>query len=106
MEAAPSRKTSEELLGELGESGALGEFEALITPLREYDRRHNSDLLRTLRTFFEANANASEAAARLYLHRNSLNYRLERIQQLTCLDLRSPAARLALQLGLLARKSR
>jgi DNA-binding PucR family transcriptional regulator len=35
------------------------------------------------------------------LHRNSLLYRLERIQRLTGLDLKDQGARLALQLGLL-----
>ncbi len=38
----------------------------------------------------------------MFLHRNSLLYRLERIQKLTGLDLKDPGASLALQLGLLA----
>ena len=70
-------------------------------PLVERDRERRSDLVRTLRVYFAAGANASEAADRLFLHRNSLLYRLERIQRLTGLDLRDPGARLALQLGLL-----
>jgi DNA-binding PucR family transcriptional regulator len=57
--------------------------------------------VRTLRVYFAAGANASEAADRLFLHRNSLLYRLERIQRLTGLDLKDQGARLALQLGLL-----
>lgn len=90
----------------LGRSGMLGGFERLLGPLEEYDRRYRGDLVKTLGVFFRSNANASEAAERLYLHRNSLNYRLERIQQVTGLDLRNPDARLALQLGLLASESR
>ena len=42
-----------------------------------------------------------EAADRMFLHRNSMLYRLERIQKLTGLDLKDPRVALALQLGLL-----
>ncbi len=40
----------------------------------------------------------------MFLHRNSLLYRLERIQKHTGLDLKDPGASLALQLGSLALK--
>ena len=69
--------------------------------MKAHDREHNSDLVRTLKVFFAANANASETADRLLLHRNSIPYRLERIGELTGLDLKDYRARLALQLGLL-----
>ncbi len=92
---------TERLLRELARGPALEPFGALIEPLREHDRARRSDLVRTLRTYFAAGANASEAADRLFLHRNSMVYRLERIQKLTGLDLRDHRAALALQLGLL-----
>ncbi|CAN5277618.1 hypothetical protein BH24ACT19_BH24ACT19_10490 [soil metagenome] len=57
--------------------------------------------MRTLQVYFATGANASEAADRLFLHRNSMLYRLARIEKLTGLDLKNPRARLALQLGLL-----
>jgi DNA-binding PucR family transcriptional regulator len=90
------------LLRDLAEGPALGPFRALIEPLREQDRARGSDLVRTLRTYFAAGTNASEAADRLFLHRNSMLYRLERIQKLTGLDLRDGRVALALQLGLMA----
>jgi len=43
-----------------------------------------------------------KAADRLLLHRNSMNYRLERVGELTWLDYSDHRARLAMQLGLLA----
>ncbi len=92
----------ESMFEELARSSDLQPFRDLIEPIEIYDRKHRSDLIRTLRVFFAANANASEAADRLYLHRNSLPYRLTRIQELTGLDLKDHRARLALQLGLLA----
>jgi len=93
---------TERLLRELARGGALEPFRALISPLMEHDRTRGSDLVRTLKTYFAAGANASEAADRLFLHRNSMLYRLERIQKLTGLDLKDHRVALALQLGLLA----
>lgn len=90
------------LLADLARSADLASFRKVVRPLVEYDRERRSDLVRTLRVYFDTGANASEAADRLFLHRNSLLYRLERIQSLTGLDLKDPDARLALQLGLLA----
>ena len=92
---------TERLLRELARGPALEPFGALIEPLREHDRTRRSDLVLTLKIYFAAGANASEAADRLFLHRNSLLYRLERIQRLTGLDLKDPGVKLALQLGLL-----
>ena len=77
-------------------------FRGLVEPLVEHDRRRGSDLVKTLKTYFAAGANASEAADRLFLHRNSMAYRLERVGKLTGLDLREPGEALALQLGLLS----
>ena len=84
-------------------SSDLDTFRKLIDPLKAYDNeRRNSDLIRTLGVYFSSNANQSETADKLLLHRNSLLYRLVRIQELTALDLKDSRARLALQLGLLA----
>ena len=91
----------ERLLRELAHGSALEPFRALVVPLEEHDRKRRSDLVRTLKAYFDAGANASEAADRLFLHRNSMLYRLARVEKLTSLDLKDPRARLALQLGLL-----
>ncbi len=92
---------TERLLRELARGEALEGFRALIEPLQKHDRTRRSDLVWTLKTYFAAGANASEAADRLFLHRNSMIYRLERIQKLTGLDLKDHRVALALQLGLL-----
>jgi DNA-binding PucR family transcriptional regulator len=89
-------------LKRLARSPDLASFRELVAPLAEHDRERRSDLVRTLRAYFAAGGNASEAADRMFLHRNSMLYRLERIQKLTGLDLKDPRAALALQLGLLA----
>ena len=92
----------EPLLRELAADSALEPFRALVEPLQEHDRMRHSDLVLTLRTYFAAGGNASEAADRLFLHRNSMLYRMERIQKLTGLDLKDDRVALALRLGLLA----
>ena len=42
----------------------------------------------TIQRFFENNLNISETARQLYIHRNTLVYRLERLQKLIGLDIR------------------
>lgn len=97
----------ESALKDLACSPDLDPFRKLIDPLRAYDReRRNSELIRTLRVFFSSSANASETADKLFLHRNSVLYRLGRIQELTGLDLKDSRARLALELGLLTIEDR
>jgi carbohydrate diacid regulator len=49
----------------------------------------NEEMLMTVSKFFENNLNLSEAARKLYIHRNTLIYRLEKIQRITGLDLRT-----------------
>jgi carbohydrate diacid regulator len=44
--------------------------------------------LMTIRNFFENNLNVSETSRKLFVHRNTLVYRLEKIKKLTGLDLR------------------
>ena len=46
------------------------------------------DTLETIDRFFENNLNVSETSRKLYVHRNTLVYRLEKIKKLTGLDLR------------------
>lgn len=91
----------ESLIHALSLSEDLTPLCTLVEPLVEHDRKRGSDLVKTLKTYFAAGANASEAADRLFLHRNSMTYRLERIGSLTGLDLRDHRVALALQLGLL-----
>ena len=45
-----------------------------------YDLEHGTELVTTLRTWVGADYNVSEAAQRLYVHTNTLKYRLKRIR--------------------------
>ncbi len=75
-------------------------YEEALHPLVEHDDRKQGDLIRTLNGFFDANGNLAKAAADLDVHRNTLVYRLERIAELTGLDLNDPENRLILHLAL------
>ena len=50
--------------------------------------RFDEETLSTVNQFFENNLNISETARQLYIHRNTLVYRLEKIQKTTGLDVR------------------
>ncbi|MBC8099061.1 MAG: helix-turn-helix domain-containing protein [Armatimonadetes bacterium] len=75
-------------------------YDESLSPLVEHDVRKQGDLVRTLNGFFEANGNLAKAAADLDVHRNTLVYRLERISELTGLDLNDADNRLILHLAL------
>jgi len=75
-------------------------YHDMLGPLAEHDERRGGELSRTLSGFFEANGNLARAAANLDVHRNTLVSRLERISELTGLDLDDPENRLVLHLAL------
>lgn len=60
--------------------------QAALQPLMDYDDEHATDLMRTLREFLQADCSVGIAAQRLFLHRNTLRYRLNQIQHLTGRD--------------------
>ncbi len=59
----------------------------VLGPLLVYDRKHQTDFVRTLATYL-ANNNSLQATAReLMVHVNTMTYRIQRIQAITGLDL-------------------
>lgn len=89
------------LLCRLQHSEELAEFyDQTLGSLAQYDVAHNMELIPTLEAFFAHHGNVSQTAESLYLHRNSLLYRLERIREITGLDLDDADDRFSLQLAL------
>jgi purine catabolism regulator len=72
--------------------------------IEDYDARHSAELVETLEGFFRCNGNHARAAEMLHLHRNTLLYRLERIEALTGRDLSDAETRLSMQLALKIRR--
>jgi purine catabolism regulator len=90
-----------ELLSQLEQSPALQRFcDLIIGPLVQYDKEHRSSHVGTISAYFDHHGNVSQTADALFIHRNTLLYRLERIQEMTGQDLDQADARLALQLAL------
>jgi purine catabolism regulator len=90
-----------QLLGQLEDIPAVKAFtEQVIGPLAEYDRQHQSTMMQTIDAYFKHHGNISQTAESLFIHRNTLLYRLERIQELTGHDLNQANVRLALHLTL------
>jgi DNA-binding PucR family transcriptional regulator len=73
-----------------------------VEPLVAYDEQYETDLLQTLETFLEADGNVAGTAQRLFTHRHTIYYRLERVRELTGLDVSSSDGREKLSLGLKA----
>ena len=55
----------------------------------ETARLLNEDMLKTITMFLEKNLNLSDASRELYIHRNTLVYRLDKVQKQLGLDLRN-----------------
>lgn len=67
--------------------------------LKKYDQKQHTCLYQTLKTYLECEQNYVKTAEALYIHRNSLLYRLKRIRELTGLDLDDAKVRLHLLLS-------
>jgi PucR-like helix-turn-helix protein/diguanylate cyclase with GGDEF domain len=72
----------------------------VLDPLRTYDDKHQTELVRTLKLFFDVGQNIKEAAARLNVHRHTVFYRLRQIGEIGRLDLDSPHDQLTVRAAL------
>jgi sugar diacid utilization regulator len=77
-------------------------YDETVRPLVAYDEQYETDLLGTLSTFLECDANVNATAQRLITHRHTVRYRFERVRELTGLDVSSTDGREKLSLGLKA----
>ncbi|WP_182303570.1 PucR family transcriptional regulator [Cohnella cholangitidis] len=89
------------LLYRLQGTEEMEEYKRLyLHPLLELDGKQQGSLLNTLRTYFDCNCNAKETAERMFLHYNTINYRLDRIKNELGLRLDDPETKLLLQLAI------
>lgn len=76
----------------------------LLAPLAAQDARSHGRLMETLAAFVAANGNVLHAARELYIHRNTLKYRLRQIEKALDGSLDDSDLRLKLQLALYVRR--
>jgi purine catabolism regulator len=89
------------LLYDLEEQLEVRQFtDEIMRPLIEYDAQNRGSLVKTVEAYFDHHGNISQTAESLFVHRNTLLYRMERIEELTGINLDQSNMRLALHLSL------
>jgi purine catabolism regulator len=73
-----------------------------ISPLSEYDAKHDTDLLATLQAFLTHHGSTTETAEAMRLHRHTVGYRLARVHEVSGLSPYESDGRERLSLGLKA----
>lgn len=75
-------------------------YKDVLEPLVLYDRRKDTELVKTLEEYFECNGNLKKMSEQLYTHYNTVLYRLTRIQEIMKIDLEKEEHRFAAQTAL------
>jgi len=75
--------------------------EEIIGTLEEHDQHYKMDLVNSLFVYFEENGNVVKTSKRLFVHRNTLDYRLKKIEDVSGKKLANSYDRLMLQLGVI-----
>lgn len=79
-------------------------YESTLSKLVKYDKDNNTNFIETLEQYLKNQGNVSVTAKELYLHRNTLIYRLNSISEILNVDLKDSEKVLELQLGIKAMK--
>lgn len=77
-----SKVRTETALVTMAADKRLAIHENTVAKLKKFDDDHKSDLLYTLQTYIDSNMNTSLTARTLYIHRNTLLFRLKKIEDL------------------------
>lgn len=63
-------------------------YDETLLRLKEYDEKNSTNLLETLIMYLEENRNLGKTAEKLYIHRNTIKYRVKRIEEILVCDLK------------------
>jgi DNA-binding PucR family transcriptional regulator len=72
-----------------------------LQSLEEHDQRKGAQLVRTLREYLASGCKVQPTATNLFMHPNTVMYRLKTIERITKLDLHQPDALLQAQLAIM-----
>ncbi|MGE5618465.1 MAG: helix-turn-helix domain-containing protein [Sphingomonadaceae bacterium] len=93
------------LLAQIDSHREMESFRAeMLGRLEEHDAKSGGELLKTLEALFRCHGNLTRTAESLSLHRNSLLYRLQRVEEISGHDLEDPETRLSIQVALKLRQ--
>lgn len=76
-------------------------YKDTLGDLEEYDLVNNTDYMHMLKSYFENNCNIKELASSLHVHRNTINYKISKIEQILNCDISNINDRVQLYLGFL-----
>ena len=94
------------LITEIENSSLLKEYYYdTLGKLEQYDLQNHTDFTAVLNAFLQENGSYIQAAQRLYMHRNTLMYKINKIQELIKMDLSDPKVRFECYLGFLVKKT-
>ena len=79
-------------------------YDTTLKPLVEYDQRKSTELIKTLESYFNNNGNLKRMSDELFTHYNTILYRVQRIMDITSMDLENPSDRLNLDISLKIKK--
>jgi sugar diacid utilization regulator len=77
-------------------------YSETLEPVVRYDSRYGTELVHTLTTYLGNDASTARTAADLFAHRHTIRYRLDRVRELTGLDVDKSEDRDRLTLGIKA----
>lgn len=66
----------------------------ILYSLIAYDKKYNTNLIQTLEVYLNKNCNLNQTAETLFIHRNTIKYRLQRIEEITNTSLNDAFTRL------------
>ncbi|ATW27671.1 PucR family transcriptional regulator [Candidatus Formimonas warabiya] len=72
----------------------------IVGKLKQYDDQNHSNMVHTLISYFKNDCNLNRTAKDLYIHKNSVIYRVKKIEEITGLKFSNPEDRFNLQLCL------
>lgn len=75
-------------------------YERVLKKLVDYDEKNNSDLQEVLKCYLDHDGSVSQTADMLFVHRNTINYKLNKIKEILGIDLSSLETRMELMMAL------
>ncbi len=79
-------------------------YETTLMPLVEYDQKKSTELVKTLEAYFENNGNFKKISDDIFAHYNTVLYRMQRIREVTGMDLERFDDRLSLEIAVKIKK--
>src|SRR5699024_1404459 len=94
-------KEIEELLSTIPEKDLKALYENTLKSLAYPKTKEDIELVKTVETYLDCQCEISETARKLYIHRNTVKYRIEKMQELLEMNFRDPADSLRLRVALM-----